>query len=104
AWLVDVQAHSLSSSEASTLQGATTNLQVAEGGQLLLMRVNQGGSISGTVFRDADGNGADNAGDADGAGFVLFLDMNNNQRLDPGEVTARADAQGAFTFNALPSG
>ncbi|MCA8916257.1 MAG: choice-of-anchor I family protein [Planctomycetes bacterium] len=38
-WLIDVQAHSVSSSDASTLQGSGTDLNVAEGGQLLLLNL-----------------------------------------------------------------
>lgn len=36
-WLFDVQAHSIDSVEASTLQGSATDLQVVQGGQLLMM-------------------------------------------------------------------
>jgi secreted PhoX family phosphatase len=38
-FLINVQAHSLNSARASTLQGSATDLKVAEGGQLLLLRL-----------------------------------------------------------------
>lgn len=38
-WLIDVQAHSVDSTEASTLQGSASDLGLAEGGQLLLLNL-----------------------------------------------------------------
>jgi hypothetical protein len=38
-WMINVQAHSITSSEASKLQNLSTDAQVVAGGQLLLLKI-----------------------------------------------------------------
>jgi uncharacterized protein (DUF2141 family) len=60
------------------------------------------GSISGTVFRDVYGSGA-NTQNLPLSGRVVFLDANNNGKLDTGETSTTTNALGQFTFsNLLP--
>ncbi len=37
-------------------------------------------------------------------GWTIYLDLNNNGRLDPGEPTATTDASGKYSFTGLPAG
>lgn len=63
-----------------------------------------GGSIAGTVFVDANGNGARDPGEAGLAGVQVYLDANNNGKLDPGETVVSTDAAGNYLFGNLPPG
>jgi Fungalysin metallopeptidase (M36)/SdrD B-like domain/Fungalysin/Thermolysin Propeptide Motif/Domain of unknown function (DUF4214) len=59
-------------------------------------------TITGVVFRDTNGNGTqDGTTDPGLAGWVVFLDANNNGALDTGEATATTDANGAYSFGNL---
>jgi len=62
------------------------------------------GSISGTVFQDNDGDGQLTTGEMGQQGWVVFLDTNNNNTLDDGEVVATTDGQGHYTFTGLATG
>jgi VCBS repeat-containing protein len=62
------------------------------------------GSISGTVFNDADGNGARSADEAGVSGWQVFLDTNGNRALDVGEQSTLTDPSGAYAFAAVPYG
>jgi len=62
------------------------------------------GSISGTVYRDADNDGARDSGEAGIAGVNVYLDANGNGRPDAGERTATTDAAGRYTLSPLTSG
>ena len=46
-----------------------------------------GGSISGTVFNDANGNAKLDTGEAGIAGITVYNDANNNSVLDAGEAS-----------------
>jgi protocatechuate 3,4-dioxygenase beta subunit len=60
-----------------------------------------GGSISGTVFNDANGNGVKDSGEAGIGGITVYNDANNNSAKDTGELTATTDGSGAYTFSNL---
>ena len=62
------------------------------------------GTISGTAYVDANGDGADDAGDTPRAGATIYLDANGNGVLDPGEVTATTAADGTYAFTGLTPG
>jgi len=63
-----------------------------------------GGSLSGMVFVDHDGNGKNDAGDPGLGSVTLFLDGNGNRGLDRGEPSTVTDATGTYTFSGLPAG
>jgi protocatechuate 3,4-dioxygenase beta subunit len=63
-----------------------------------------GASITGQVFQDTNGSGARDLGEPDLAGVKVYLDGNNNGRLDPGEPTAVTDAHGSYWFTGLAAG
>ena len=62
------------------------------------------GSISGTVYNDADNNGVRATGEGGVSGATVFLDANNDFNHDPGEVLVVTDSTGNFTFSNLPAG
>ena len=58
-------------------------------------------SVSGTVYHDAAGNGQRDAGDAPLAGVRVYIETNDNGRLDPGEIWTTTDAAGAYRLDNL---
>jgi hypothetical protein len=62
------------------------------------------GSIGGFVFHDFNTDGQQNSSDSGLAGVTVFLDLNNNGILDPGEQTATTSSSGAYSFTGLADG
>ncbi len=60
-----------------------------------------GGSISGFVYADTNGNGVFQTNESGIAGVTLFLDTNKNGIKDTGEATAVTTANGSYTFGSL---
>jgi hypothetical protein len=60
--------------------------------------------ITGVKFNDHDGDSVRDAGDEGLAGFTMYIDSNNNDLLDAGEMTAETGADGSFTFFSLIAG
>ncbi len=58
--------------------------------------------IGGTVFQDLNANGALEAGEPGLANRVVYVDANNNGRLDPLETSTTTDAGGAYTLDLPP--
>ena len=58
-----------------------------------------GGSISGRVFNDTNGDG-NGAADAGLAGVTIFADTNNNGIQDPSDSTTVTSADGTFVLGA----
>jgi hypothetical protein len=63
-----------------------------------------GGSITGRVFDDADGDGVPDIGEALLTGWTLFLDANSDGQLNAGERSTATDSQGAYTFSNVSAG
>jgi hypothetical protein len=61
-------------------------------------------SLSGTKFHDLNGDGVRQAGELGLAGVTLFLDANNNGRLDPGETSLVTTANNFYSFTNLGPG
>ena len=59
------------------------------------------GSISGTVFNDANANGTRDAGEGGVPSTDVFLDLNGNSKYDAGDRLSVTDANGAYTFGGL---
>jgi hypothetical protein len=59
------------------------------------------GSISGTLFNDANQNGVLDAGETGLAGAAVFIDANGNGILDANETYVVSDANGNYTFTGL---
>jgi reprolysin-like metallo-peptidase family M12B/SdrD B-like protein/pre-peptidase len=62
------------------------------------------GSISGVVFNDLNANGVRDAGDFGLSGWLVYADLNNNNRLDPGEAATFTDKSGAYRLGSLAAG
>ncbi len=62
------------------------------------------GSVSGTVFNDANGNGIRDAGEGGAANTDVFLDYNGDGKFDAGDLITRTDANGAYSFHGLLPG
>jgi hypothetical protein len=62
-------------------------------------------AISGIVFNDKNGTGTRQASEGGLANIgTVYIDANNNNQLDPDEMTSVAGSNGTFFFNALPPG
>lgn len=61
------------------------------------------GSISGLKFNDLNANGQRDANEPPLSNWQIYLDLNNNNSLDPGEPFTFTTAQGTFTFANLPA-
>ncbi|RMF88002.1 MAG: hypothetical protein D6741_19775 [Planctomycetota bacterium] len=59
------------------------------------------GSISGTVFVDANADGTFQAGEQVLPDWLLYADTNGNAFPDPGEPQATTDASGQYTITGL---
>lgn len=63
-----------------------------------------GGSISGTVYNDLNGNGAKNTGENGISGITIYNDANNNNKIDSGEKTTTTDSNGVYKLTGLSAG
>ncbi len=61
-------------------------------------------SIAGTIYNDTNGNGVKDSGDAGISGQTLYIDLNNNSKLDPGEQSTMTGTSGAYQFTNLAAG
>ncbi|MGB8688753.1 MAG: SdrD B-like domain-containing protein [Microcoleus sp.] len=62
------------------------------------------GSISGFKFNDLNANGIDEPTEPKVANWPIYLDLNNNNSLDPIEPATLTNAQGNFSFINLGQG
>jgi hypothetical protein len=80
---------------ARTLGSFTVNIATATGK----------GTITGTVFHDADGNTVKGAGEKQALVATVFLDLNNNTVLDAGEPSTTSNKKsGVYTFSNVNVG
>jgi hypothetical protein len=66
--------------------------------------VSQTATITGTVFNDLNGDHAQTTGEPNLANVIVYIDLNNDGKLDAGDPTAVTNSAGAFTFNDLAAG
>ena len=62
------------------------------------------GTISGTVWEDADSSGSQDDGEAGLEGWTVYLDTNGNAELDDGETVTTSAADGSYSFSGLEPG
>ncbi len=60
--------------------------------------------INGTAFRDTNGNGALDSGEATLVGWTAYLDANGNGQFDDGERATLTDDNGRYEFTGLTPG
>jgi hypothetical protein len=78
----------------STGAAGTTNTSLDAGFSLP-------GSVGGVAFNDRSGDGVRNGGEEVLAGFDVFLDLDGDGVLDPGEPNGLTDAAGEYEFSNL---
>lgn len=61
-------------------------------------------TIEGIKFHDVNGDGVQQSGEPPLANFTIYLDGNDNGRLDFGEHSTQTDADGAFRFELISAG
>src|SRR5262249_39978330 len=61
-------------------------------------------SITGTVFRDGNGNGIKDTGESALNGWGAFIDFNNNGVRDGNDIRTFSDASGKYTFSDVVGG
>jgi len=62
------------------------------------------GEIHGRIFEDTDDSGTNLPGAPGLSGWTVFLDLNSDGTLDPGEPTAVSDSSGNFSFSGIEAG
>jgi hypothetical protein len=62
------------------------------------------GSIKGSKWNDANGNGTWDAGEQALAGWTIYIDSVTNGKLDPWELSTVTDANGQYSFTNLGAG
>ena len=84
----------------------STNTRTAS--QIDITNVNIGnfqvGSISGTKYNDLNANSRPDGGDFPLPNWQIYLDINNNNRLDTNEPSSITNGQGNYIFANLPAG
>ncbi|MBN9518335.1 VCBS repeat-containing protein [bacterium] len=63
-----------------------------------------GGTVTGVLFGDTNGNGTQNGGENPIAGATVYLDLDGDAQLDANEPSAVTGATGAFTLNTTSDG
>ncbi len=63
-----------------------------------------GGTLAGTIFQDNDADGEHDAGEPTLADVLVYLDANDNQAFDDGELNVLTDATGYYEFVGLTAG
>jgi uncharacterized delta-60 repeat protein len=61
-------------------------------------------SVSGTFYKDTNGNGVRNSGEPVLAGWQAFVDQNNDGFYTPGERIATSNSAGVYKLIGLPPG
>jgi GH25 family lysozyme M1 (1,4-beta-N-acetylmuramidase) len=64
----------------------------------------QPATISGSVFNDTNGNGSRDTGEGGLSGWTVFIDLDNDGRLDKNETRVSTDTQGNWSFTNLAAG
>jgi len=62
------------------------------------------GSISGSIFNDANHNGAKDSGESGLAGWRVYIDLNNDGVPNKNEPTVRTSSSGFYQIDDLPAG
>ena len=60
--------------------------------------------VTGEVFSDVSGDGDRDFGDRDLAEVRVYVDANDNQSFDPGELSAITATDGTYTIDNVPAG
>jgi hypothetical protein len=61
------------------------------------------GTVTGTIYNDANANGAMDSGEAGVAGFTVYADLKHDGTLDAGDPSAVSDPAGNYTLAGVPA-
>jgi hypothetical protein len=64
----------------------------------------QTGTITGTVFKDLNGDGVKNSNDTGLSGWRIFIDKDGDKRYDSNETYVRSNSSGVYTFSNILNG
>ena len=78
-------------------------VRLAAGSKLNVLAT-PGKIITGSVFDDANFNGALDPGESGMGGVTVFIDSNNNGALDPAEISAVTNPDGSYVLSGLDPG
>jgi serine-aspartate repeat-containing protein C/D/E len=88
--------------------GNGSYVEVVTSGQtpysLFMSYLSSAGSISGSVFIDSNGNGKLDAAESPAQNWVVYDDVNNNLKLDAGDIQALTDGMGVYRLLQVPLG
>ncbi len=92
--------------QSTPASGAGRAVTVAAGGTVDAgtFGVEPDGSVAGSVYVDANGNGTDDAGESASGGTVVYLDVNGDGSDDAGDVSTTTAEDGTFTLADVPPG
>jgi Ca2+-binding RTX toxin-like protein len=90
------------SSSVTISNTGTTGYVIADG--VRFVPVVATATISGTVFNDANGNGAQNTGETGVPSRTVYIDLNKDGILDNGEPSTTTDSAGYWQFTGLAAG
>ena len=62
------------------------------------------GTITGSIFKDANANGKKDSNEAGLSGIKVYLDTNKNGTLDSGEISTTTTSSGEYEFTGLAPG
>ncbi len=62
------------------------------------------GTITGTVFQDDNSDGSEDGSDFGLAGQTVYLDLNNDGKLDVNDLYTTTTSNGSYTFSNVPVG
>ncbi len=99
--------HDITSGSDGDSAGAGYDLATGRGSpiaNLLVPDLAGGDKASGTVFNDANANGIFNTGETGISSVTVYVDLNNNGKLDAGEPFTTTNSSGNYTLTDLPSG
>lgn len=81
---------------------AQLRLEAGESAQDVDVGVWTPGTVAGTVFADADGDGARGAGEGGQSGWTVYADLDDNGVKDSGEPSAVSDSSGDYSLSLDP--
>ncbi|MBC7783793.1 MAG: hypothetical protein H7144_08125 [Burkholderiales bacterium] len=62
------------------------------------------GYVAGLLFNDTNGNGVQNSNETVAVGRTVYIDVNNNNKLDSGEKSVLTDSAGKYKLANLAAG
>lgn len=90
---------------SNPISGAlTVNLSTSNSAPNQNFGVYLNGTVSGTVYADANQNATFDTGDSYLSGWTVYFDANNNSQLDAGEPSTTTGSSGTYTLNGVKPG